>query len=185
MTAAGDPVGLVARLTSAGWTVATAESLTGGLLCARLVDVPGASVVVRGGVVAYATELKAELLGVDAGLLAARGAVDPDVALAMATGVRQRLSADWGMATTGVAGPDPQDGLPPGTVYVAVRGPDGDGVVRRLALTGDRPAIREGTVTAALGLLAEQLAGQVDGQADGRPDGRPGRVTEHGRPAES
>lgn len=155
--AAGPATPLIARLTSAGLTVATAESLTGGLLCARLVDVPGASAVVRGGVVAYATELKAVLLGVDAGLLAARGPVDPDVALAMAAGVRERLSADWGAATTGVAGPDPQDGVPPGTVYVAVRGPDGAGQVRRLALTGDRAAIREGTVAAALALLADAL----------------------------
>lgn len=165
---------LVARLTAAGQTVATAESLTGGLVCARLVDVPGASAVVRGGVVAYATELKAALLGVDAGLLAERGAVDPDVALAMAAGVRARLAADWGLATTGVAGPDPQDGVPAGTVYVAVCGPGGPtgagpaaasgwvgGVVRRLALAGDRPAVREGAVAAVLGLLAERLEHDV------------------------
>jgi nicotinamide-nucleotide amidase len=166
---AGGPAGaegLVARLTRAGSTVAVAESLTGGLLCARLVDVPGASAVVRGGVVAYATELKAVLLGVDAGLLAERGPVDPDVALAMAAGVRARLAADWGVATTGVAGPEPQDGVPPGTVYVAVCGPGGgpgspagapDGQVRRLVLAGDRAAVREGTVAAALALLAERL----------------------------
>lgn len=147
---------LVARLTRDGRTLAVAESLTGGMLCARVVDVPGASVVLRGGVVAYATDLKAGLLGVDAGLLAARGPVDPDVALAMAAGVRQRLAADWGLATTGVAGPDPQDGRPPGTVFVAVSGPAG-GRVRELALPGDRRRVREGTVAAALALLAEQL----------------------------
>ncbi len=167
MTTGGPAAALVARLTAQGLTVAVAESLTGGMLCARLVDVPGASAVVRGGVVAYATGLKAELLGVDAGLLAERGPVDPDVALAMAAGVRQRLSADWGMATTGVAGPDPQDGVPPGTVYVAVCGPGGSTAgdpgragarVSRLVLTGDRSAVREGTVGAALALLDEALA---------------------------
>jgi nicotinamide-nucleotide amidase len=100
-----------------------AESLTGGMLCSALIDVPGASAVVRGGVVSYATDLKHRLLGVDAGLLAANGPVDPDVATQMAHGVRERLGADWGVATTGVAGPDPQDGIAAGTVYIAVAGP--------------------------------------------------------------
>jgi nicotinamide-nucleotide amidase len=114
---------LVFALSEHGQTVAVAESLTGGMLCSALVDVPGASAVVRGGVVSYATDLKHRLLGVDAGLLAANGPVDPDVAAQMAHGVRERLGADWGVATTGVAGPDPQDGIPAGTVYVAVAGP--------------------------------------------------------------
>lgn len=98
---------LLAVMEGRGWTLAVAESLTGGAVCARLVDVPGASRVLRGGVTAYATDLKASLLGVDDELLAARGAVDPDVAAAMAAGVRERLGADVGLATTGVAGPDP------------------------------------------------------------------------------
>ena len=118
-------------------TLAVAESLTGGALAAAVVEVPGASAVLRGGVVAYATDLKHALLGVDAGLLAAEGAVHPEVARQMADGVRERLGATWGVATTGVAGPDPQDGVQPGTVYVAITGP-GPERVERLLLPGGR-----------------------------------------------
>ena len=143
---------VVARLRAAGQTLAVAESLTGGLLAARIVDVPGASAVLRGGVVAYATDLKHTLLGVDAGLLDRRGAVDPEVAEQMATGVRDRLGATWGLATTGVAGPDPQDGHPPGTVFVGLAGPAGRRALA-LVLAGDRAAVRAGTVDAALTLL--------------------------------
>ncbi|WP_456844835.1 CinA family protein [Cellulomonas sp. P5_C6] len=145
---------LLAAVGARGWTLAVAESLTGGLVCATLVDVPGASAVLRGAVVAYATELKGTLLGVDAALLAARDAVDPDVAKAMALGVRERLGAEVGLATTGVAGPDPQDGHPPGTVHVAVSTPDGT-VVRTLRLTGDRGTVRARSVDAVLALGVE------------------------------
>lgn len=127
-------------------------------MCARLVDVPGASDVVRGAVVAYATELKATLLGVDALLLATRGPVDAGVAEAMARGVRERLDATYGLSTTGVAGPGPSDGKPAGTVYVGVSGPDGESSVG-LRLDGDRAAVRAGTVEAALDALAGVLAG--------------------------
>ncbi len=166
MTAAGlvsgstgdpdEPGDVVRRLVARGETVACAESLTGGLVTARLVDTPGASGAVRGGVVAYATALKATLLGVDADLLAVRGAVDADVATQMATGVADRLGADWGVATTGVAGPDPQDGVPVGTVFVAVVGPSVV-VVERLTLEGDRAAVRRGAVDAVIALLARSL----------------------------
>jgi nicotinamide-nucleotide amidase len=148
---------VVARLVERGQTVGSAESLTGGLVVARLVDTPGASAVVRGGVVAYATPLKASVLGVDAALLEERGAVDGDVARQMAAGARQVLGADWGVATTGVAGPDPQDGMPVGCVFVAVAGPDESVVVERHDLTGGRAAIRSGAVDAALTLLAGRL----------------------------
>ncbi len=134
----------------------TAESLTGGLVTAALVEVPGASSVVRGGVVAYATELKGALLGVDADLLAERGAVDPDVAREMAAGVRRTVGADVGLATTGVAGPEPQDGRPPGLVYVAVSTP-ATTQVRRLDVDGDRAAVRAGAVGAVLMLAVELL----------------------------
>ena len=139
-----------------GWTLATAESLTGGLVAAALVEVPGASAVLRGGVVAYATDAKGALLGVDAGLLAARGAVDPQVAAQMASGARTSLGADVGLATTGVAGPESQDGHPPGEVYVAVRTPSG-AQVRRLGLAGDRERVRAGAVDAVLELATEML----------------------------
>jgi nicotinamide-nucleotide amidase len=148
--------GVLATLKARGETLAVAESLTGGLLAATIVDVPGASAVFRGGLVVYATDLKGSLAGVPADLLAARGPVDPDVALALARGARERCRADWGLATTGVAGPDPQDGQPVGRVYVACAGP-GVSDVRELTLAGDRPAIRVGSVAAALVLLTEAL----------------------------
>lgn len=140
-----------------GGTLAVAESLTGGLLAAELTGVPGASRSFRGSVTAYATALKHELLDVDSALLAERGAVDAQVAREMAEGVRRRLGADWGAATTGVAGPDPQDGQPVGTVFVAVAGPDGAAEVAALLLAGDRSAIRGASVAAVLDLLLERL----------------------------
>jgi len=151
-----EPNEVVMGLAVRGQTVATAESLTGGLLVAALVDVPGASRVVRGGLVVYATDLKGIVAGVPAELLPERGPVDPDVALALARGARTTCQADWGLSTTGVAGPDPQDGVPVGTVYVACAGPDVE-TVRELRLTGDRPTIRSATVDAALTLLANAL----------------------------
>jgi nicotinamide-nucleotide amidase len=148
---------LVALLKRRGETLAVAESLTGGKLAATLVDFPGVSAVFRGGLIVYATDLKASLAGVPEKLLAERGAVDPDVALALAAGARERCGADWGLGTTGVAGPDPQDGIAAGTAYVACAGPDGRTTVRRLDLPGDRPAVRGATVAAALDLLAARL----------------------------
>jgi len=155
---------LVARLTAAKQTVAVAESLTGGLVCAALTEAAGASVVVRGGVVAYTSDLKAQVLGVDEVLLAQAGAVDAGVAEQMAVGVRALTGATYGLATTGVAGPDPADGKPVGTVYVALVGP-GSSRVRALALSGDRAGIRAQTVRAALMLLAEELTAQMREEA--------------------
>jgi len=143
-------------LTASGRTVAVAESLTGGLVTGALTTVAGASLAVRGGVVAYATELKTALLGVPADLLARQGPVDPDVAAAMAEGVRRRLGATYGLATTGVAGPGPADGKPQGTVFVAVAGP-ADISYRGLELTGNRQEVREQTVRWALSLLVRAL----------------------------
>ncbi len=147
---------LIALLGRRGLTVACAESLTGGLVCAALTDVPRASAVVRGGVVAYATDVKAAVLGVDADLLASGGAVQAEVARQMARGVCRVLGAEVGVATTGVAGPDPQDGQSVGTVFVAVA--CGDVVqVRQLALEGDRWAIRRACVEAALDLASQTI----------------------------
>ncbi|MFJ8045406.1 CinA family protein [Kitasatospora sp. NPDC096147] len=141
-----------------GATLAVAESLTGGLLSAALVDVPGASATFRGGVTAYATELKASVLGVDEGLLAVHGPVHPVVARQMADGVRRLLGATYGLATTGVAGPQEQDGKPVGTVHIGLSGPDGARTVS-LELSGARETIRRDTVAAALDLLLTRLAG--------------------------
>jgi nicotinamide-nucleotide amidase len=161
---------VVRLLTVKGETLAVAESLTGGLVAADITASPGASKVFRGSVTAYATELKHQLLGVDATLLAERGAVDPQVAAQMAAGVRKALGADWGIATTGVAGPDPQDGKPVGTVFVAVDGPSaptagtsGGGKVTVLRLNGDRAEIRMESARSVLALLLEGLASELTG----------------------
>ncbi|MEU5045667.1 CinA family protein [Streptomyces griseorubiginosus] len=161
---------VVRLLTVNGQTLAVAESLTGGLVAAEITAAPGASKAFRGSVTAYATELKHELLGVDATLLDQCGAVDPQVAAQMAAGVRKALGADWGIATTGVAGPEPQDGKPVGTVYVAVDGPaegasaaTGGGKVTALRLNGDRAEIRMESVRSVLALLLEELTGEHTG----------------------
>lgn len=153
-----DVAALVAALTARGETVAVAESLTGGLVVATLVGVPGASAVVRGGVVAYATPVKHTVLAVSADLLAERGAVDPEVARQMASGVRTLLAVDgepatWGISTTGVAGPDPQDGMPVGTVFVGIASATG-AEAYELHLEGDREAIRQGTVSELLARMS-------------------------------
>jgi nicotinamide-nucleotide amidase len=151
---------VITMLRSAGHTVAAAESLTGGLVAAALTTVPGASLAVRGGVVTYATDLKATLLGVPQKMLDEHGAVYPGVAAAMANGVRDRLGATFGVATTGVAGPDPADGQPAGTVHIAVSAED-DTVVRTLALDGDRDLIRRLTVDRSLALLLGRLREEI------------------------
>ena len=152
---------LVGLLKDRGETLATAESLTGGLVGGALTDVPGVSAVYRGGVVVYATDLKAKLAGVPEDLLAAVGPVHPDTAAALAAGVRERLEATYGLATTGVAGPDPQAGIEAGTVYVAAAGP-GSVQVRKLQLTGDRAAVRRASVLAVLELGAILVAEELD-----------------------
>jgi nicotinamide-nucleotide amidase len=137
-------------------TLAVAESLTGGLVSAALTDIPGSSDAFRGGIVSYATELKTKLLGVSPSVLIAHGPVYPRVAAAMADGVRKRLGATWGAATTGVAGPGPSDGYPAGTVHISVSA-TGDTVVRTIALAGDRDTVRRLTVERTLGLLLGRL----------------------------
>ncbi|MFU8945886.1 CinA family protein [Mycetocola zhadangensis] len=151
---------LIATLSSRSLTVAVAESLTGGLLVAELIRPAGASAVVVGGVVAYATDLKRAVLGVDGDLLAAHGPVHPEVARQMASGVRTALAvdgraADIGISTTGVAGPDPQGGHAPGTVFLGLSTAAGERAVE-LSLSGDRTSIRSQTVSAALALLADR-----------------------------
>ncbi|WP_190394351.1 CinA family protein [Nocardiopsis quinghaiensis] len=146
-----------------GATCATAESLTGGLIGAHLTAIPGSSGSYRGGVVAYATDAKAGLLGVPEDLLAEHGAVHPGVAEHMALGVRRLLEADYGVAVTGVAGPDAQDGQPVGTVYAAVATPGDRTRVHQFRFTGDRAGIRYRTVEGALSLLDSVVRGSVEG----------------------
>ncbi|MFC3962003.1 CinA family protein [Nocardia jiangsuensis] len=140
---------LVAALREAGQTVAAAESLTAGLFTAALAGVPGASTVLRGGLVVYATDLKHTLAGVDAELLAGLGPVAAGTAEQLAVGARTRCGADWGVGLTGVAGPDPQGGQPVGTVFLAVAGA-GHITTQRLKLAGDRWTIRIGATRAAV-----------------------------------
>lgn len=150
-------------LLDADATCATAESLTGGLIGAHLTAVPGSSAVYRGGVVTYATDTKASVLGVAEELLAEHGPVHPDVAGRMALGVRRLTRSDYAVAVTGVAGPDPQGAEPVGTVYVAVATPDEDTCIRRFRFTGDRAGIRYRTVEGALRLLDSVVRGSVEG----------------------
>lgn len=160
---------IVRVATARGVTIAVAESLTGGDLVSALIGVPGASAVVRGGVVAYATDLKASLLGVDTTLLAVEGAVHPDVAREMAAGARRACgdgdrAAAIGISTTGVAGPDPQDGRPVGLVYVGIsfgelppHGAGSESSAFEYAMPGERAQVRSSTVHAALLVLKDAL----------------------------
>ncbi|MFV0374200.1 CinA family protein [Microbacterium sp.] len=160
-TRRSDPERIVTRLTELGWTIGVAESLTGGLLTAALVDVAGSSAVLRGGVISYATDLKQSLLGVDSTLLEAHGPVHPRVARQMAEGVRRTLGhdgepTDVGIATTGVAGPTSPDGQPVGTVFLAVSTPLGSRA-ESLLLPGDREQVRTEATARALRLIVEAL----------------------------
>jgi nicotinamide-nucleotide amidase len=141
-------------------TLATAESLTGGLLGGRVTAVAGASDYYLGGVVAYATEAKAALLGVDRDLLATDGPVSEPAAAAMAQGARRAFGADMGLATTGVAGPTEQDGRPVGTLCLGVADAEGT-VTSTLRAPGDRAQVRAWAVTVALDLLRRRLEGVV------------------------
>lgn len=156
---------VVIAATLAERTVATAESLTAGLIASTLASVPGASSVLRGGIVAYATDLKVSLLGVPQALIERGGVIQSPVAEAMALGALTASSADYALACTGVAGPDPQDGHPVGEVHVAVAGP---GMVRTHSLTlhGSRDDIRHGTVLVVLGMLLDALLPLVDMTAE-------------------
>ena len=179
------PTAIIQTLGHRGATLATAESLTAGGLSARIAEVPGTSVALLGGVVAYSSAVKRNVLGVDAALLTERGAVDPDVAAAMARGAAHCTGADIGIATTGVAGPEPHEGKDVGTVYLGLacrksvaqrlglilpRGcePAAAGISAEdsqdwlsgsllLDLTGDREAIRDASVEGALKFLEDFL----------------------------
>lgn len=149
-----DVAGLIADLAADGATVATAESVTGGRLVAVLTSVPGSSAVVRGAVVAYSSEVKSSMLGVDPEALGLHGPVSALVAQQMAQGARDRLGATYGVSTTGEAGPDSASGQPVGTVFVAVAGPRAM-ESREWVLTGARAEIQQGAVTGALLMLAQ------------------------------
>lgn len=151
-----DAPALVASLISRGVSVATAESLTGGQLAALFTAVPGASACFVGGVVAYASEVKVSVLGVSPSVIESYGAVSAECAAEMASGVRSLLSTTYALATTGVAGPDSQEGHPAGHVWVACAGPGGV-ETRLLSLEGDRAAVQSASCRAALSVLDGML----------------------------
>nr|WP_240484085.1 nicotinamide-nucleotide amidohydrolase family protein [Corynebacterium sputi] len=152
---------LVQVLTSQAQTVATAESLTAGLLAATIADVPGASAVLRGGLVVYATDLKASLAGVDESVLEEYGPVSSATAAQMALGAQIRCGADWGVSLTGVAGPTPQAGHPVGEVWLGLAGPHGSVATSNLDLPPEfsRKQIRGESVARAISGLLNSIRG--------------------------
>lgn len=148
---------LIATAKQRGITIAVAESLTGGLVSDAMVRTVGASEVFRGGIVAYVNDVKVSALGVNSDLLARCGAVTTEVAQQMALGVADRLGADVGLSTTGVAGPGAQDGIAPGTTVIAAVRPGGQSLVEELELTGTRTQVRRRCVLHALELALRVL----------------------------
>jgi PncC family amidohydrolase len=158
---------VVELLRQRGATLATAESLTGGRLAALLTEIPGSSEAYRGGVVAYATQMKIQVLGVSETVVERHGVVSAECAGAMARGVRRLTGATYGVSTTGVAGPEEQEGKPVGTVYLGVSGPDGDNAIA-LELVGDRGTIQGRTCREALEAFAARLREAGSQPATGR-----------------
>lgn len=183
-----DPTDLVQRCGHRGLTLSAAESLTAGALVSKIAEVPGASIMLTGGVVAYTSDVKQAVLDVSAELLESRGAVDPDVAASMAVGVATKCGSDLGIATTGVAGPEPHEGKDVGTVYLGLACTEeaaqrldlslpGDCTKYEtdvtsqkwlagsllLDLDGDRAAIRDAAVEAGLKLVEDFLLTEPPG----------------------
>lgn len=155
------------RLRDRGETLSAAESLTAGLLTSALASLPGSSSVLRGGMTAYATDVKVSVLGVDQDLVDRHGVVSAECVEQMAVRCRHVFGSSWALSTTGVAGPDSQEGHRVGTVFVAVA-EAGGATVRRLELEGSRQQIREAAASAAMALLQEELAGRAP---DEEPEG--------------
>jgi nicotinamide-nucleotide amidase len=155
-----NPADIIGLATKKGVTLGCAESLTGGLLASPMDEVPGASAVFKGYIIAYDLMVKHDLLGVSAALLAEKGAVNADVAIAMAEGAQGALGVDFAVATTGVAGPDPDpvSGAKPGLFFVALAGGELGTMVREVQVEGDRADIRSAARRAALLALYDALA---------------------------
>lgn len=147
---------LVARALEHGWTVATAESLTGGQVGSEICAIPGASATYMGGIISYSSQVKATALGVNAKLLEQAGSVDARVAEQMAQGAARVCSADFAVATTGVAGPEPHDGKPVGRVYLGISGPEGAHAVEK-NYVGDRAQVRKQATEDAMKLLEQEM----------------------------
>lgn len=163
MTAADLARRVGASLVERGLTLATAESLTGGLIGAVLTSIPGSSAFYLGGVITYATGMKSRISGVDPRVLTTHGVVSEQTVTEMALGIQSIADADWAIAVSGVAGPGGQEGVAPGVVWICVAGPTvGLGVApsqaHRYEFEGDRAAVRDQTVTASLELLLRMMS---------------------------
>ena len=147
---------LIQKLGQRHLTISVAESLTGGLVAASLTQIPGASAVFKGGIIAYGDEIKQKVLKVDSALITKFTSISEPVAQSMATNVRELMNTDIGIATTGVAGPDKSDGFAPGIVFVAISIGDHK-ICQKLELVGDRTQIRDQSVNAIFKLTLSQL----------------------------
>jgi nicotinamide-nucleotide amidase len=147
---------VVAYLTDKGETVSVAESVTGGGLGHAITFTPGSSQVFLGGIIAYSNQAKIDFLGVDPELIKAHTVVSEEVANAMADGVKEKFGTTWAIATTGIAGPGDYQGIPEGTVWVAIRGPINQTL--QLQLDSGREAIRTGAISSAIGTFARILS---------------------------
>jgi nicotinamide-nucleotide amidase len=147
---------VIASLDARGETVAVAESVTAGGLGSAITSTPGASKVFLGGVIAYSNDVKINILGVDSALIEKYSVVSEEVANAMADAVRAKFGTTWGIATTGIAGPGDYQGIPEGTVWVAIRGPVNQTI--QLQLDSGREAIRTGAISSAIGTFARILS---------------------------
>ena len=147
---------IVSILTDRKETLSIAESLTGGALTSAIVDVAGASHILKGSIIAYSIDIKVRELSVPQETIDRSGVVSEVVALKMAEGIRSRMATTWSMSSTGVAGPGPHHGIPAGTVWLAFVGPASKETVK-LALDGDRSTVRRGAVESALGAFARIL----------------------------
>ncbi len=146
---------VIAYLTDRGETVSVAESVTGGGLGHAMSYTPGSSQVFLGGIIAYTNQVKIDFLRVDPELISAHTVVSEEVANAMADGVKEKFGTTWGIATTGIAGPGDYQGIPEGTVWVAIRGPINQTL--QLQLDSGREAIRTGAISSAIGTFARIL----------------------------
>jgi nicotinamide-nucleotide amidase len=147
---------VIAALVARGQTLSVAESVTAGGLGSAITSTPGASQVFLGGVIAYSNEVKVNILGVDGALIEKYNVVSEEVANAMADAVRAKFGTTWGIATTGIAGPGDYQGIPEGTVWVAIRGPVNQTI--QLQLDSGREAIRTGAISSAIGTFARILS---------------------------
>lgn len=153
---------IIASLIERGETVSVAESVTAGGLGRALTSSPGASAVFLGGVIAYSNKVKIEHLDVDPELIELHSVVSEEVANAMAESIRKKFGTTWGIATTGVAGPGDFEGIPEGTVWVAIRGPINQSL--QLSLDSGRDAIQTGAISSAIGTFARILGANAKGK---------------------